>query len=247
MTAWPVETKLPAVAGKSYDVKSHREASRARSVRPSIPHCSNTRNRPKFFPKNLSKTRARIEQAFGKLKRFKRIALRCETTARNDAAFFALASGFILIKSVHAAWNGREAGISPTNSYATNVETTQIRRIPPCFDDQFNKYATSQILSPPLIIGEGKMSTTNRRSITRSRCSLRAKVNDGPETTIHVKMLDFASTGARIQLPAGQRLSKQVLLIFGENKIQAECVWQNGNEAGLSFERRMGNASNASI
>ncbi len=47
--------------------------------------------------------RARIEQAVGKLKRFKRIALRCEKTAQNYGSFVALALGFILIKSVHTA------------------------------------------------------------------------------------------------------------------------------------------------
>jgi transposase len=54
-----------------------------------------------FFPKTLYKARARIEQAVGKLKRFKRIALRCEKTAQNYRSFVALALGFILIKSVH--------------------------------------------------------------------------------------------------------------------------------------------------
>ena len=58
---------------------------------------------PAFFPKALYKARARIEQAVGKLKRFKRIALRCEKTAQNDGSFVALALGFILIKSVHTA------------------------------------------------------------------------------------------------------------------------------------------------
>jgi transposase len=38
---------------------------------------------PAFFSRVLYKGRARIEQAVGKLKRFKRIALRCEKTARN--------------------------------------------------------------------------------------------------------------------------------------------------------------------
>jgi transposase len=57
--------------------------------------------RPAFFPKILYKARARIEQAVGKLKRFKRIALRCEKTTRNYASFVALVQGFILIKSVH--------------------------------------------------------------------------------------------------------------------------------------------------
>ena len=43
-----------------------------------IPHRANARNRPTFFPKLLYKGRARMEQALGKLKRFKRVALRCE-------------------------------------------------------------------------------------------------------------------------------------------------------------------------
>jgi hypothetical protein len=46
---------------------------------------------------------ARIEQAVGKLKRFKRVALRCEKTKRNFASIVALTAGFILVKSVHAA------------------------------------------------------------------------------------------------------------------------------------------------
>ena len=56
---------------------------------------------PAFFPKTLYKARARIEQAVGKPKRFKRIALRCEKTTQNYRSFVALALGFILIKSVH--------------------------------------------------------------------------------------------------------------------------------------------------
>jgi transposase len=56
---------------------------------------------PAFFPKTVYKARPRIEQAVGKLKRFKRIALRCEKTAQNYGSFVALALGFILIKSVH--------------------------------------------------------------------------------------------------------------------------------------------------
>jgi transposase len=58
---------------------------------------------PAFFPKLLYKARARIEQAVAKLKRFKRIALRCEKTAQNYGSFVALALGFNLIKSVHTA------------------------------------------------------------------------------------------------------------------------------------------------
>ena len=36
-----------------------------------------------------------------KFKRFKRLALRCEKTAQNFAAFVSLAGTFILVKSVH--------------------------------------------------------------------------------------------------------------------------------------------------
>ncbi|WP_442916063.1 transposase [Lichenihabitans sp. Uapishka_5] len=51
----------------------------------------------------MYKGRARIEQAFGKLKRFKRVALRCEKTAKSFSSIVSLALGFILIKSVHTA------------------------------------------------------------------------------------------------------------------------------------------------
>jgi transposase len=67
------------------------------------PDRENTKHKPAFFPKILYKGRARIEQGNGKLKRFKRIALRCEKTAQNFAAFIALACTFILVKSVHTA------------------------------------------------------------------------------------------------------------------------------------------------
>ena len=39
----------------------------------------------------------------GNIKRFKRIALRCEKTAKNYASLLALTCGFILIESVHTA------------------------------------------------------------------------------------------------------------------------------------------------
>ena len=92
-----------ALADKGYDAKTNREAARERGVCPAIPFRSNTKDKPKFFPKMLYRGRARIEQAVGKIKRFKRVALRCEKTARNYASFVALACGFILIKSVHTA------------------------------------------------------------------------------------------------------------------------------------------------
>jgi transposase len=51
--------------------------------------------------RKLYKGRARIEQAMGKLKRFKRIALRCEKTAQSYGAL--VACSIILAKSVHTA------------------------------------------------------------------------------------------------------------------------------------------------
>ena len=47
-----------------------------------IPHKANEKNKPAFFARTLYKARSRIEQGFGRLKRFKRVALRCEKTAR---------------------------------------------------------------------------------------------------------------------------------------------------------------------
>jgi len=99
----PDITPRAAIGDKGYDAKANREAARRRGICPVIPYRSNVAGRPVFFPKVLYKGRARIEQAVGKLKRFKRIALRCEKTARNYASFVALACSFILIKSVHTA------------------------------------------------------------------------------------------------------------------------------------------------
>jgi transposase len=90
-----------AITDKGYDSKANRDAARKRGVCPVIPYKSNAIDRPAFFAKILYKARARIEQAVGKLKRFKRVALRCEKTALNYGSFVALALGFILVKSVH--------------------------------------------------------------------------------------------------------------------------------------------------
>ena len=90
-----------AITDKGYDSKRNRAAARVRGIAPIIPYKANANNRPGFFPKALYRTRARIEQTFGKLKRFKRIALRCEKTKASFAAFVSLTLAFILIKSVH--------------------------------------------------------------------------------------------------------------------------------------------------
>jgi transposase len=89
-----------AVADKGYDAATNRKAAREHGICPVIPHRSNTKEKPAFFAKTLYKSRARIEQAFGKLKRFKGVAMRCEKTAQNYASFHC---GLILIKPVHTA------------------------------------------------------------------------------------------------------------------------------------------------
>ncbi len=97
----PDITPRAAVADKGYDAKANREAARERGICPVIPYRDKAKDRPKCFAKALYRGRARIEQTVGKLKRFKRVALRCEKTAQNYASFVALACGFTLIKSVH--------------------------------------------------------------------------------------------------------------------------------------------------
>lgn len=85
-----------AVGDKGYDAARNRAAARERGICPVIPYRSTAKARPAFFPKALYRARARVEQLVGKLKRFKRIALRCEKTNQNFASFVALALGFIL-------------------------------------------------------------------------------------------------------------------------------------------------------
>jgi transposase len=91
------------IADKGYDAASNRASARRRGAVPIIPYRKNTKVKPRFFPKRLYKLRARVEQFIGKLKRFKRVAMRCEKTATNFAAFVALACVFVLVKSVHRA------------------------------------------------------------------------------------------------------------------------------------------------
>jgi len=74
---------------------------RARGIAPVIPHKSNEKDRPAYFAKVLYKARARIEQGIGLVKRFKRVALRCEKTERNYRSIVSFAAGLCLIKFVH--------------------------------------------------------------------------------------------------------------------------------------------------
>jgi transposase len=103
----PDITPRVAITDKGYDSRANRAAARARGITPIIPRKANSKERGRFFPKKLYKLRARIEQTIGKIKRFKRIALRCEKTDVSFNAFISFACGLILIKflikSVHTA------------------------------------------------------------------------------------------------------------------------------------------------
>jgi len=96
-------TPRAAIGDKGYSSKANRAAARARGIAPVIPHKSNEKEKPAFFAKVLYKARARIEQGIGVVKRFKRVALRCEKTARNYRSIVSFAAGLCLIKFVHTA------------------------------------------------------------------------------------------------------------------------------------------------
>ncbi|WP_333834845.1 IS5 family transposase [Rubrimonas sp.] len=91
------------VADKGFDSRANRAAARACGAVPVIPHKVDAAAPVKHFARALYRGRARIEQAVGKLKRLKRIALRCEKTKANFATFTALAIGSILVQFVHTA------------------------------------------------------------------------------------------------------------------------------------------------
>jgi transposase len=92
-----------AMTDKGYDSQANRAAAIARGITPVIPRRENSRQRGRFFPKRLYKLRARIEQTIGKLKRFKRVAMRCEKTDISYSAIISFACGLLLVKTVHTA------------------------------------------------------------------------------------------------------------------------------------------------
>jgi transposase len=92
-----------AMTDKGYDSEANRAAARARGITPVIPRRENSKQRGRFFPKRLYKLRARIEQTIGKLKRFKRVAMRCEKTDISYSAIISFACGLMLVKTVHTA------------------------------------------------------------------------------------------------------------------------------------------------
>jgi transposase len=92
-----------AMTDKGYDSQANRTAALARGITPVIPRRENSKQKERFFPKRLYKLRARIEQTIGKLKRFKRVAMRCEKTDTSYLAIVSFACGLMLVKSVHTA------------------------------------------------------------------------------------------------------------------------------------------------
>jgi len=91
------------ICDKGYASKANRDAARGRGIAPVIPHKANERDKPAFLARTLYKARSRIEQGVGRLKRFKRVALRCEKTERNFRSIVSFAAGLCLIKFVHTA------------------------------------------------------------------------------------------------------------------------------------------------
>ncbi len=89
------------IGDKGYASKANRAMARVRGIAPVIPHKDNAKDKPAFFARTLYKARARIEQGIGALKRFQRVALRCEKTARNFRSIVSFAAGLCLIKFVH--------------------------------------------------------------------------------------------------------------------------------------------------
>lgn len=91
------------IGDKGYDSASNRAYARKKGSAPVIPYRKNAKNPEKYFASTLYKARSRIEQAFGKLKRFKRVAFRCEKTKQNYLTFIHFAAIIILLKLVHTA------------------------------------------------------------------------------------------------------------------------------------------------
>jgi hypothetical protein len=64
---------------------------------------TDSKHRRRHFPKRLYKLPARIEQTIGKLKRFKRVAMRHEKTDISYSSIISFAGGLMLVISVHTA------------------------------------------------------------------------------------------------------------------------------------------------
>jgi len=89
-----------AIADKGYDSKANRAAARKKGIAPVIPRKANSKERGRFFPKELYKLRARVEQATAKLKRSERAALCCDKTVKSYSVFICFVCAMIWVKSV---------------------------------------------------------------------------------------------------------------------------------------------------
>jgi len=79
---------------KAYDSAELRGELDERGTKPVIPNRSN-RKQPFSFNKRLYKERRRIENAFGRLKDFRRIATRYDRLARNFLASVCLVAALV--------------------------------------------------------------------------------------------------------------------------------------------------------
>jgi transposase len=79
---------------KAYDSAELRDELRKRGTKPVIPNRSN-RKQPFSFSKRLYKLRWRVENAFNRLKDFRRIATRYDRLARNYLASVCLAAALV--------------------------------------------------------------------------------------------------------------------------------------------------------
>ena len=100
-TSAPTFSRAPSSATKATPARPiAKRRGRAASL-PSFRTRPTKRTSRPSSPGTLYKARARIEQGVGRLKRFKRVALRCEKTARNFRSIVSFAAGLCLIKFVH--------------------------------------------------------------------------------------------------------------------------------------------------
>jgi len=82
------------LADRAYDSDAIRELLTARGTRPVIPNKSNRKNRWSFS-KAAYRKRHRIENAFCRLKDFRRIATRYDKLARNFLASVCIAAAIV--------------------------------------------------------------------------------------------------------------------------------------------------------
>ncbi len=102
-----------AITDKGYDSEANRAAALARGITPVIPRRENSKQRGRFFPKRLYKLRARVEQSIGKLKRFKRVAMRCKKTdiSYSASALIGIDPGLLkLLDPLNRAGEGISSG-----------------------------------------------------------------------------------------------------------------------------------------